>query len=161
MSKVGRPRLPGVAQGGLRPPDGACGRSRPPARPYQNRTVVQQPGIGIPLDQPRDQIGIRQGGNLAQPLGARTGDGLGQPFGRLAVGDSTGDDELGEDDEIRLRQRGDLARDAIEIAGNVPSMRENWTTATRERRASGNGRMPYSPWNSRGSQRYVLSVIAP
>src|ERR671913_53881 len=66
-------------------------------RSYQNSAVEEPPGTGIPLDQPGDDVCIRQGSNLAQPLGAGSGDALGP--------------------------RGDLSRDTIEIVGDVPSIR--------------------------------------
>ena len=122
MSKVGRPRLPGVAQGGLRPPDGACGRSRPllPALPEPHCCTAarnRHPARSTP--RPDRHPPGRQSRAAAR---CWTGDALGQPFGRLTVGDSTGDDKLGEDDEI-VSASAAISRDAIEIAGDVPSMR--------------------------------------
>ena len=125
MSKVGRPRSPGVAQArssaarwSLRyvPAD--------PVRPDQHRAVVEPPGIGIPLDQPGDQV--RRLPRRRSRATARCSDRECVSASRSAVSRSATaarDHELGEDDEIGLRQRGRLARDAIEIAGDVPSIR--------------------------------------
>ena len=129
--------------------DGACGRFRRPRWPDQHRAVVEPASSRRPARQPGDEVGACLRGNpsAARCLGRGSVSASRSAVSRSATGPVI--DQLGEDDEIGVRQGRDLPRHAVEIDRRLrPRLGANCTTAARERRSSGSGRMPYSPWNS-------------